>query len=477
MKEKLKQLALKRQADLKRFNELVSKADPSDEEVTEAETLCATLATSKGEMDKLQSLLDAAEAENKFAQTPVNPLQFPGAPSTDPTQRVAHVQSRIKVTSFKDGDGMKADDKAYCMGLLVLATAGKASEKGLAYLRERGMLVEAPASNEDGMIKLHLESINTSGGYLVPAQLDNDIIDLREVYGVARRLAKIAPMTTETLDRPRRTGGLQAYFVGEQDTTTESSKGWDNVNLVAKEAAVLAYYSNNLSDDAIIDIGNDLAEEIAYAFSVLEDDCYFNGDSTSPYGKILGILAKFQKLVTDVAGTWTTDTDKVKAAGVNLGSSSTWGGLTLADFSATKSLLPVYARTPRTRWVMHQGFYDGVVEKLLLAAGGITDQMIAMGARPGLLGFPIEVSQKMPAASAVSQIPCLFGDFTLGTMFGDRRQTTIRYSEHLRFKERQMAIQGTERFDINIHDIGNASATASLRVAGPIVALATKNTG
>jgi hypothetical protein len=33
--------------------------------------------------------------------------------------------------------------------------------------------------------------------------------------------------------------------------------------------------------------------------------------------------------------------------------------------------------------------------------------------------------------------------------------------------------QGTERFDINVHDVGNQSATAALRKAGPVIALLT----
>jgi hypothetical protein len=41
------------------------------------------------------------------------------------------------------------------------------------------------------------------------------------------------------------------------------------------------------------------------------------------------------------------------------------------------------------------------------------------------------------------------------------------------FEEDLMAIKGTERFDINVHDVGNASSSAGARKAGPIVGLIT----
>ena len=51
--------------------------------------------------------------------------------------------------------------------------------------------------------------------------------------------------------------------------------------------------------------------------------------------------------------------------------------------------------------------------------------------------------------------------------------STIALSEHAGFANDEMWIRGTERFDINVHDVGNASGTAGLRQAGPVVALIT----
>ena len=110
----------------------------------------------------------------------------------------------------------------------------------------------------------------------------------------------------------------------------------------------------------------------------------------------------------------------------------------------------------------------------MLASGGATALEAAQGRNaPMYLGYPVHYSQIMPRVEGNSQVCALFGDLSLAALFGDRRMTTIAMSEHLNFAEDEIAIRGTERFDINVHDVGNASGTASLRVAGPIVALIT----
>ena len=68
----------------------------------------------------------------------------------------------------------------------------------------------------------------------------------------------------------------------------------------------------------------------------------------------------------------------------------------------------------------------------------------------------------------------LFGDLTLAASFGDRRQTTIQISEHATvgggsvFEQDELAVRGTERFDINVHDTGITGASGE---SGPIVGL------
>lgn len=328
-----------------------------------------------------------------------------------------------------------------------------------------GIARNAQFCRENGLeIRAMSEGSNEYGGFLVPEEFRNDLIDLREQYGVFRRNAKIVPMMSDTRSDPRRTGGLTAYFVNEADSITASDKSWDRVNLVAKKLAVLARVSAELNEDSVISLADDLANEMAYAFANKEDECGFNGDGSSTYGGIVGAREKLKNLSGTIAN----------IAGLYVGTGNLYSELVLTDFENVVALLPQFADTPNAKWFVHRSFYYGVMLKLALAAGGITQADIVNGQRtPAFLGYPVELTQVMPKTEANSQVCALLGDLSLAASLGSRRDTTITVSEHSRFANDQIEFKGTERFDINVHSVGNAHATAASRVQGPIVGLIT----
>lgn len=350
-----------------------------------------------------------------------------------------------KIQHFKGiVDGKSSDWRAYAFGKWFKGFI-VGDVKSQQWCRENG--IESKALSEGN---------NFLGGYLVPPQFSNDIIDLREENGIARRVARIVPMSSDTLTIPRRTGGLTAYFVGEGHAITASDKTWDQVNLVAKKLACLTLWSSELSEDAIISIGDDLAGEIAYAFSLKEDECYFNGDGTSTYGGIVGIRPKLRNVDNTIAN----------IKGLKVASDNVYSGITLPDFHGVLGLLPLYARA-NAAWIMSTTFFDTVAHRLQTAAGGNVIADIANGGVPRFLGYPVIFSQVMPSTEANSQICALLGDYRMGTAMGDRRSLTLALSTEYKFAEDQLAIRGTDRFDINVHDVGNTT------VAGPIVGLIT----
>jgi HK97 family phage major capsid protein len=316
---------------------------------------------------------------------------------------------------------------------------------------------------------VHQSNNATGAQYLIPEEFSADMIDLRETYGIARRLFRVERMTSDTKVIPRRQSGLTAYFVAESAVKPESNMSWDEVRLTAQVLAVISRWTNQVDADAVINFGDMLASEIATAFAQKEDEASFNGDGTSTYGGIVGVRTKLQ----DVDGAGTDSAGLVTAAG-NL-----WSEILLTDLEAVVGRLPRYADTPRAAWVTHKAFFYGVMKRLELAAGGVTSQEIGMGggagqrSRPLFLGYPVEFSEVFPTTEANSQVVAALGDFSLGAMFGDRQQDSIMFSEHATvggesvFERNQIAIRGEERFDVVVHSVGDASA------AGPIVGLQT----
>ena len=383
---------------------------------------------------------------------------------TSPVNRIpATVRRGGRLQHFAgDIDGRSAEERAYRFGQYCLARISQ-QLPGHYHFAEALQVFD---DNRGHWLTAH-QSNNATGAYnLVPEEFGRDMIDLRESRGVVRQLFKRVTMTSDTRTDPRRLSGLTAYFVGEGAAGTESNKTWDNVRLTAKDVMVLSRMSAQLSADAVISIGDDLMGEIAYAFADKEDECGINGTGTSTYGGIVGVRSKLQDV--DGAGT--------DSAGLVTGTGNLYSELTLTDFEAVVGKLPQYADTNKAAWVAHRAFYSNVMLKLALASGGVPAAEVQQGdrrPRPMFLGYPVVMSQVMPSAEANSQVCALLGDFARAASFGDRQQESISFSEHATvggesvFERNQIAVRGTERFDINVHDVGTSAA------AGPVVGLQT----
>jgi HK97 family phage major capsid protein len=273
-------------------------------------------------------------------------------------------------------------------------------------------------------------------------------------------------MTSDTLYVPRRTGGLTAYWVAESAAGTESTKTWSQVQLVAKKLNAITRMSSELAEDAIISVADDLASEIAYAFAYAEDSAGFNGTGASAYGGITGVSVAIKA----AAGTPTT----TSAGGVIVATGNLMSEVTLGDLNAVVGKCPSYARMG-AKWFCSPYFFDAVMARLAYAAGGNTVGNILGTAGLSYFGYPVELVEVMPTSDANSQILCLFGNMALAATLGDRRQTTVAFSDSATvggesvFERDQVAVRGTERLDIVVHDVGDTSS------AGPIVALQSLN--
>lgn len=296
-------------------------------------------------------------------------------------------------------------------------------------------------------------SQNQQGGFLVPMQMETAIIRLVEETGVFRRFAGRFPMTSDHAVVPRRSSGLTAYFVGDNAEITASDVAWDQVELTARKLGALCKYSSELSEDAAVSIGDIITEEIAYAFAYKEDACGFLGTGASTYGHIQGLISVIAagSIVTAITG------------------NTTFATLDLADFESMIGKIPAYPGI-NPAWFIHKAGWAASMQRLQDAAGGNTIATLAGGAGAMFLGYPVVFTQAMnstlTAQTSTSGI-CYFGDLRMGSLFGDRRGITITASSERYFELDQLAIKGTERFDISIHGRGTAS------VPGPIIMLKT----
>lgn len=394
----------------------------------------------------------AAEVAARANQPQLPPMDpHTAAARNGGPQNVQLARSLPRYGQLRAFKGEGAEERAYRFGQFILAgPLGVNSAR--EFCRTQGLKIERAQS----------EGLNEKGGYLVPEDFGNDMIDLIEKYGVFRSNTKIRPMTRDTASDPRITGELDAYFVGESATGTESDFETDRVSLTAKKLMALVVYSSEVSEDAVISIGDEIAMLSARAFAKKEDECGFNGDGSGTYGGMIGAREKLKGLSGTIAN----------IAGLVVGTGNLHSELVLADFRGVVAKLPEYA-DENAAWYVHRSFYWNVMVAALLAGGGVTAAEIENTRSKNFLGYPVRFSQVMPKVDGNSQVCALFGDLAMGSTLGDRRQYTVALSEHVRFTADDTVFKATSRFDINVHSVGNASGTAADRVPGPIVGLIT----
>ena len=391
------------------------------------------------EVEKATTKMDKEEEEDKAAKSAVALVaDLVKKQAAEGRRRVAAATPIVTAPVLKGNlKHLKDAETAHGLGQFFLGSMGNKS-------------AQQWVSDRYG-VKAHGETNNSLGGFLVPDELEQAIIDLRARFGKFRANTRVLNMSRDTLLINRIAGGLTASFVGEGSSISETDASFDQVSLVARKAATLTKYSRELAEDSVVNLGDFLAGEVARAFANAEDEAGFNGDGTSGNGGIVGLK------------------NAVGSAGQKTGSGNAYSELTLADLTGTVGLAPEFVFSQGTpKWYMSTQFYHTVVLDLLADAGGNTNLTLAGGvAVPSLFGYEVVLTDVMPKTEANSQICAYFGTLELGATLGDRRPTEIAVSEDRFFEADQIGVRGTTRFDINCHDVGDSST------AGAIVALKT----
>jgi HK97 family phage major capsid protein len=158
--------------------------------------------------------------------------------------------------------------------------------------------------------------------------------------------------------------------------------------------------------------------------------------------------------------------------GLISGAGNSWAALTIKNHRSCMGALHKAAwKGDGPKWYCSPQYYFDVMMSLADAAGGATQTEIIVSESNGkrrFLGLPVEFAP-LPDASASGHIPCVLGNLKRGAMLGDRRKTTIEKSTEALFLERQIAILGTERVDIQVygcHDVKTDSKTRAGTVVG-----------
>jgi HK97 family phage major capsid protein len=258
---------------------------------------------------------------------------------------------------------------------------------------------------------------------------------------------------------PKRATGTTAYFVGEGSAITESEPTYSNVSLVAKKLAVSCRMSTEIVEDALVSIADAVATEFATSLSYKIDLCGWLGDGTQgTYGGINGIVNKID--------------DGAHTASVHdaIAGNSGFETLDIEDFLGAMGKLPIYARAGAAWYVSPAGFAASI-SRLKYAAGGATVENLGSSVGETFLGYPVRLVHVMNSTlgADAGEVKVLFGNLGLSSIYARRRDFAVRLYDQVYAVNDQLLLQGTMRFDINHHSLGDTNE------AGPVIALKSKS--
>jgi HK97 family phage major capsid protein len=425
------------------FDRLIGEIDQLKAQIAsvEATNLCR---------DKIAKLVENIERPAGRLTAPDQPAIADAAPATKSFRVPATARRSGVMKAFKPRVGESQADcdyRAYRAGMWARAAIFR-DQRASQWCLNNGLGLDLRNANMG-------TNSNVDGGFLVPDEMSQSIIDLREVYGVFRQNCRVWPMGSDTLLIPRRAGGVTVGALGENPSSASSSTTptFSMVQLVAKKCGGLSVLSSEIAEDAVIDLADWIASEWAYAFALFEDTCGFTGDGTSTHLGIQGLTTLF----TEAAGL-------AGAVLVATTSHNLFSEIDTTDIAGMMAKLPQYAKMG-AKFYCSSAFNEMVFNRIKAGAGGNNVQTLQGAPGDTYLGYPVVISQVLPAGVATDYnglAMCFFGDLSKSSSLGDRRQVRVFPSEHRYMDLDQIGILGTERIDIVNHDVGDATNPGSI---------------
>jgi HK97 family phage major capsid protein len=222
------------------------------------------------------------------------------------------------------------------------------------------------------------------GGYTVPENWRNQLVEARTQYGVLRQLATIIQTAGgEPLHIPKVTDAQVATLTAEAAGYTESEDTFDEAILNAYKYGVIVKISEELLNDSLFDMAPFISRRAGRAIALKEGAAFATGDGSS---KPNGITVAATVGITSASATALTSDE-------------------LLDF--VHSVAPPYR--PGAQWVMH--------DSTLLAIAKLVDDFNNYVWQPGLKagdpdmirGYPVYIDPFYDTIAA-AKVVATFGD-------------------------------------------------------------------
>lgn len=266
---------------------------------------------------------------------------------------------------------------------------------------------------------------DTRGGFLAPGEFSTELLKDIVQFSPIREAARVGSMSVGSIKIPKRTSRITAQWVDEIEERPRTEPAYGMIGLEAHEMSCYVDVSNQLLEDAAINIEAELSADFAEEFGRLEGTAFVNGDGVK---KPLGIMSD-PTVQTVASGSATTITPE-------------------ALIRLLYSLAPAYRNSGS--WLLN-GTSIAAIRLLKDTTGRfIWQDSISEGQPSTLLGRPVVEAIDMPDIAA-NATPILYGDIAAAYRIYDRVGLSVLRNPYT------LDIYGQTRF------------TARRRVAGSVV--------
>ncbi|MBI1176504.1 phage major capsid protein [bacterium] len=315
---------------------------------------------------------------------------------------------------------------------------------GLAYGKLRtvsSVTRDRIASRCDFILGSEQRSALTTSDIPLPANYGKEIVQLVESYGIIRRLGTVYKLGRSTNKLPRLKTSPAFGFIDQSASVLEKVPQIEFVTFDAEKAGGLIIVPSEIDDDSFVNLGNFLADYCAREMAYLEDNTAFNGDGTSTFGNITGVL----KYALSQSNNRTLGTGVCSPPEI-----------TLTDVRAMRWYVASAAL------INGAYFFNPTYEALFCQFNDMTDEGEVFVRSPQgdtLDNFPIHWVPALPAYDTADSADTLvggFGDLSYGYL-GVRREFSLNMSREVKFATDQIALRALEEIDFHNMDASSMS--------------------
>lgn len=299
------------------------------------------------------------------------------------------------------------------------------------------------------------EGTDSAGGFLVPPEVSDTLIPIRDSVSVLRSLFTSQPIESDTIRFVAQDNGLAVAWTAEFAEKIQNDLSFSEFEAHVYTAAGMATVSNQLLKDAKWSVDRLITTDLAKRFVSLEEQAFLNGTGN---GQPLGIMN-----TPGVISIGYTEASPKQAALLD----KIADGVTevQTQFLGFPDAIVMHPRT----WGWLTKGRDSTDGTYILGAGANGTQRRPDEAIPGfgagtlprgeLFGLPVYCTPNVPTnlGDADNESAVIIGDFSQGLVL-DREGITTDTSSHVFFTSNQTVFRSEERLGFTAGRYPNAFA-------------------